>query len=57
MFGFIKQIFISAKMLFNSLLGVNSLECISIKNEKCKVRPEIVDINSNNPYFILLALK
>ena len=57
MFGFIKQIFISATMLFNSLLGVNSLECISIKNEKCKVRPEIVDINSNNPYFILLALK
>ena len=44
-------------MLFNSLLGVNSLECISIKKEKCKVRPEIVDINSNNPYFILLALK
>ena len=57
MFGFIKQIFISATMLFNSLHGVNSLECISIKNEKCKVRPEIVDINSNNPYFILLALK
>ena len=57
MFGFIKQIFISATMLFNSLLGVNSLECISIKKEKYKVRPEIVDINSNNPYFILLALK
>ena len=48
-------------MLFNSLLSVNSLECISIKNEECKVRPEIVDINSNNPifypYFILLVLR
>ena len=51
MFRFIKQIFISAMMLFNSLLGVNSLECISIKNEECKVRPEIVDIDSNNPIF------
>ena len=49
MFRFIKKIFISATMLFNSLLGVNSLECISIKNEKCKVRPEIVNINSDNP--------
>ena len=51
-----KQIFISATMLLNSLLRVNSLECISIKNEECKVRPEIVNINGNNPIFILLAL-
>ena len=56
MFRFIKQIFISATMLLNSLLRVNSLECISIKNEECKVRPEIVNINGNNPIFILLAL-
>ena len=57
MFRFIKKIFISATMLFNSLLGVNSLECISIKNEKCKVRPEIVDINSNNPIFYPFSIK
>ena len=57
MFRFIKQIFISAMMLFNSLLSVNSLECISIKNEECKVRPEIVDINSNNPIFYPFSIK
>ena len=51
MFRFIKQIFISATMLFISLLGVNSLEWISIKNEECKVRPEIVHIKSDNPIF------
>ena len=44
-------------MFFSSLLSVNSLECISIKNEECKVRPEIVNINSNNPIFYPLALK
>ena len=51
MFRFIKQIFISALMYFNNLSSVNSLECISMKNQECKVRPEIVDINSNNPIF------
>ena len=57
MFRFIKQIFISATMLLNSLLRVNSLECISIKNEECKVRPEIVNINSNNPIFYPFSIK
>ena len=44
-------------MLFNSLLGVNSLECISIKNEECTVIPEIVDINCNNPIFYPFSIK
>ena len=57
MFRFVKQIAISALMLFNSLLSVNSLECIAMKNQECKVRPEIVDINSNNPFNILLVLR
>ena len=44
-------------MFFSSLLSVNSLECISIKNEKCKVRPEIVNINSSNPIFYPFSIK
>ena len=36
---------------FSSLSNVNPSECISMKNQECKVRPEIVDINSNNPIF------
>ena len=44
-------------MLFSSLLSVNSLECISLKNQECKVRPEIVNINSNNPIFYPFSIK
>ena len=29
----------------------NALDCISMKNNECKVRPEIISINSNNPMF------
>ena len=52
-----KQIFISALMYFNDLSSVNSLECISMKNQECKVRPEIVNINSNNPIFYTFSVK
>ena len=57
MFKFIKQIAISAMMLFNSLLNVNPLECISLKNQECKARPEIVDVSSNNPIFYLFSMR
>ena len=57
MFGFIKQIFISTLMYFSNLSNVNSLECISMKNQECKVRPEIVNINSNNPIFYPFSIK
>ena len=57
MFRFIKQIFISALMYFGNLSSVNSLACVSMKNQECQVRPEVVNVNSNNPIFILLVLK
>ena len=57
MFRFIKQIFISTMMLFSSILNVNPLECVSMKNQECNVSPEIVDINSNDPIFYPFSIK
>ena len=50
-FRFLKQIFISTLVYFSSLSIVNPLECISVKNQECKVRHKIVDVSSNNPIF------
>ena len=44
-------------ILFGSLSQANSLEYISMKNEECKVRPEIVNINTNNPIFYPFSIK
>ena len=33
------------------------LNCISIKNQECKIRPEIININSNNPIFYPFSIK
>ena len=57
MFGFIKPVFISAMMFFSRLPNINSLECVSLKNQEFKVRSKIVDINSNNPIFYLFSIK
>ena len=35
----------------------NALDCISMKNQECKVRPEIININSNNPIFYPFSVK
>ena len=57
MFRFIKQIIISAMMFFNSLLNVNPLECVLFENQECKVRPEVININSSNPMFYPFIVK
>ena len=44
-------------IFFGNLTNVNSLECISMKNRECKVRPEIISINSNNPMFYPFSIK
>ena len=45
MFKFVKQIVISTMMFFGSLSSVNLLECISMNNQECKVRPKIINVN------------
>ena len=56
------QIFIIIKKLFFLGLTIlsnftNALDCISMKNQECKVRPEIISINSNNPMFYPFSFK
>ena len=57
MFKFVKQIFVSKMKFFSSLSSVNSVECVSMKNQECKVRPQIININCNNPIFYSFSIK
>ena len=58
MLGFVKRIFDSTLMLFGcNLSSVNPLECVSMNNQECKVRPEIVNVNSNKPAFYPFNIK
>ena len=56
MFSFIKKVFVlGLTFLSSSITGV--LNCISMNNQECKVRPKIADINSNNPIFYPFSIK
>ena len=57
MFGFAKQIFFSTLMFFVSLSNVNPLECVLMNNQECKLRAEIVNVNSNEPLFYRFNIK
>ena len=57
MFGFIKQCFFTGLALLSTLTSVNILSCILMNNQECKVRPQIVNVNVDDPVFFPLLLK
>ena len=55
-FSFVKKVLVlGLTVLSSSITG--ALNCISINNQECKVRPEIVDVSSNNPIFYPFSVK
>ena len=57
MFVCIKKMFCIGSLFLSSLVSTTPLSSISIKNQECKVRPEMADINSNNPIFYPFSIK
>ena len=44
-------------MFRGGVLNLISLKCVSLNNPKCKIKPEIIVTNNNEPLFILTVLK
>ena len=49
--------FVTGLVLLSTLTGINSLSCISMNNQECKVRPQIVNVNSDEPVFYPFSIK
>ena len=56
-FGFIKKTFLARLTVLSTLIGVNSFSNISMNNQECKVRPEIIYVNSDEPVFYPFSIK
>ena len=41
-----------ASIRFIGLIGYNSMECVSMGNKQCQVKPAIGNISGNEPLFI-----
>ena len=57
MFGFIKKCFSKELAFLSTLTSVNLLSCISMNNQECKVRPQIVNVNGDDPVFFPFSIK
>ena len=57
MFGFIKTVLFTRLLFLSSLLSATPLSCISMINQAFKVRPEIINVNSNEPVFYPFSIK
>ena len=50
--------FFTAMTFFScNVLNVNPLECVSMNNQECKIRPEIINPNTNEPLFYPYNIK
>ena len=57
MFGFVKKCFFTGLVLLWTLSKVNTLSCISMNNQECKVRPQIVNVDSDEPVIFPFSIK
>ena len=69
MFGFVEKVFftvltilscvnpLSTILLSAALLNTTPLKCISMTNQKCKIRLKIINVNSDELMFYPLVLK
>ena len=53
----LKNVFTAITIFGRSVLGVNTLNCVSMNNRECKIRSEIVNVNSNEPLFYPYSIK
>ena len=57
MLGFIKKCVFTAITFFShNVLNVHSLKCVSMNNQKCKIRAEIINVNTNEPMFYTYSI-
>ena len=55
LFRFVKKVFLRGLTILSNF--ANALDCISMKNQECKTRAEVININSNNPMFYPFSYK
>ena len=58
MFGFNKKVFFTGLTILSVYpLSATPLKCILINNQECKVRPQILNVNKDEPVFFPFSIK
>ena len=51
-FRFVKNVFFVGLTILSSFVSINALNCISMSNQECKTRPQVVNVNGDEPFSI-----
>ena len=57
MLRLIKQRVFTGLTFFSTLTGENMLLCISMNNQEYKVRPQIINVNGDDPVLFFFKIK
>ena len=56
-FRFVKKVFFIGLTILSNFTNVIPLSCISMNNQACQVRPEIINVNNDEPVFYPFSIK
>ena len=56
-FRFVKIVFFVGLTILSSFAAANLLGCISMSNQECKTRPQVVNVNGDEPVFFPFSIK
>ena len=61
-FRFVKKVFFVGLTILSSFTNANSLNaiplsCISMNNQECKTRPQVVNVNGDEPVFFPFSIE
>ena len=56
-FRFVKKLFSIGLTISSSFTNANSLSCTSINNQECKTRPQVVNVNGDEPEFFSFSIE
>ena len=62
MFRFVKKVFFIGLTILSDFTNANSsndipLICISMNNQECKTRPQVINVNGDEPVFFPFSIK
>ena len=53
----VKKLFFVGLTILSSFTNANSLSCVSINNQECKTRPQVINVNEDEPVFFPFSIK
>ena len=50
-FRFVKKVFFIRLTILSDFTNASSLSCISMQNQECKTKPQVINVNGDEPVF------